>query len=254
MIQPLHSFANLNPGRPIGHVTVVGGGRIGSFFAKLTHASLVTRTEGQLQVSGPILVCVRGDDLEGLISETPLDRRKDLVFIQNGMIDDLLRKWDLEASTRGILYFAIESRGSSPVDGGETVFSGDYGPWLVSILHSANIGAKEVSRVEFNREMGRKLIWNSVFGLLGEAYGTSVGQTLDHHREEIRGLVHELQSVFENATSIALGADLEEQLVSYAKKVTFYQSRASEWSWRNGWFLKQEETSLHKQLSLRIGK
>jgi ketopantoate reductase len=269
MIQPPSSFANSKPSEVVSQVTVVGGGRIGSFFAEITKASVVTRSQSSmkntlqsslgppgnsLQVSGPILVCVRNDDLDGVISAVPLARRKDLVFIQNGMIDTLLEKWCLEECTRGILYFAIEAKGVPPVDGGGTVFFGDYGPWLVSILKSANMMAAVVSREEFNQEMGRKLIWNSVFGILGEVYKVNVEETLVLHSSEIHSLVEELQSVFQKATGVSLGADLVERLVTYAKKVSHYQARASEWNWRNGWFLDKQATTLHKELSLRIGK
>ncbi|MEI8025057.1 MAG: hypothetical protein WCI18_01795 [Pseudomonadota bacterium] len=254
MIQSPSEFAKSKIAISFEHVTVVGGGRIGTFLANLTEASVVTRQHGELQSTGPILVCVRNNDLEGVILRTPIERRQDLIFLQNGMIDSLLDSLGMQDSTRGILYFAIESKGGDVVDGGGSVFCGAYAPWLVSVLQEAKIGAKVVTPEEFQKEMGRKLIWNSVFGLLGQVYQKDVGQILDQHRSEFQILLSELQSVFESTKKMSLGDDLEQALTAYALKVSHYHSRASEWEWRNGWFLTRMPTPLHSQLSLKIGK
>ena len=254
MIQSPSEFAKSIIPKSIERVTVVGGGRIGTFLATLTEACVVSRQHGELQPTGPILVCVRNSELENVILRTPLERRKDLIFIQNGMIDPLLESMGMQEATRGILYFAIETKGGNVVDGGGSAFCGTYAPWLVSVLHEAKIGAQVVTSEEFRKEMGRKLIWNSVFGLLGQVYQTDVGQILDRHRPEFQILLSELQSVFESATKIGLGDDLEQFLTNYALEVSHYHCRASEWEWRNGWFLSKMPTPLHSQLSLKIGK
>lgn len=253
MIQSPSEFANSIIPKSFEHVTVVGGGRIGTFLANLTDASVVTRHHGELQPTGPILVCVRNNELQGVISRTPIERRKDLIFLQNGMIDSLLESLGMQEATRGILYFAIESKGGDVVDGGGSAFSGAYAPWLVSILQGAKIDAKAVTPEAFQKEMGRKLIWNSVFGLLGQLYQKDVGQILDQHRSEFQILLSELKIVFESATKISLGDDLEQGLTAYALKVSHYHCRASEWEWRNGWFLSRMVTPLHRQLSFKIG-
>ena len=254
MIQSPSEFAKSIISKSFDHVTVVGGGRVGTFLALLTQASVVTRLQGDLQPTGPIIVCVRNDELQGVILRTPIERRKDLIFIQNGMIDSLLELQGLEGATRGILYFAIESKGGDVVDGGGSAFCGDYAPWLVSVLQEAKIDANVVTREVFQKEMGKKLIWNSIFGLLGQAYEINVGQTLDQHHFEFQALAAELQRVFESATKLSLGSDLEQSLTDYAIKVSHYHCRASEWEWRNGWFLRSMPTPIHSQLSLKIGK
>jgi ketopantoate reductase len=254
MIQSPSEIAKSNVPPVVEPVTIVGGGRVGCFFAAIADATPVTRHHGALQAKGPVLVCVRNNDLEGVILSTPTERRKDLIFIQNGMIDSLLQNHGLDKATRGILYFAIEEKGGKIVDGGGSVFCGDYAPWLVSLLQGASVDAKVVVRDRFTSEMGRKLIWNSVFGVLGEVYQINVAQTLDSHRDEFRALVAELKGVFESSTKIALGDDLEQALTDYAAKVSHYRCRASEWGWRNGWFLDKNSTPLHSQLSLKIGK
>jgi hypothetical protein len=52
---------------------------------------------------GPIFICTRNDDLESIIEKTPMNRREDLVFLQNGMLATFLQGKGLEKNTQGIL-------------------------------------------------------------------------------------------------------------------------------------------------------
>ena len=51
--------------------------------------------------SGPIYICTRNDDLEAIIEKTPLNRREDLVFLQNGMLSPYLESKGLLMNTQG---------------------------------------------------------------------------------------------------------------------------------------------------------
>jgi ketopantoate reductase len=236
------------------NISVIGAGRIGHFFAQVFNASLVTRNTGTIANEGPIIVCVRNAHLEAVVKAIPKPRREDLVFIQNGMIDPLLDKQGIGHSTRGILYFAIESKGATPVDGGGTVFTGIHALRMVAGLKPAGIHASQVSQLDFQREMSIKLLWNSIFGLLGEVYQSDVGQLLRHHASEIVILTNELSEILASELHIDLPPNLIDILTTYAEKVSFYKTRASEWEYRNGWFLSVKQTSLHQALSRQIGK
>jgi hypothetical protein len=50
---------------------------------------------------GPIYICTRNDDLDAIIEKTPLTRREDLVFLQNGMLSPYLEKKGLLLNTVG---------------------------------------------------------------------------------------------------------------------------------------------------------
>jgi ketopantoate reductase len=236
------------------HCTVIGGGRIGSFFADVLSASLITRDSGVLMREGPIILCVRNADLESVIKSIPPKRQNDLVFIQNGMIHPLLSRLGVHDSTCGILYFAIETRGAPPVDGGSSVFTGLHSDWMVAGLKVAGVQARSVSKQEYLTEMAIKLIWNSIFGLLGEVYQKNVGQIVEAHALEIKELSKELSEIIAREFQLALPEDLSERLISYAKKVNFYKTRATEWEYRNGWFLSIKKSPLHAALSRQIGK
>lgn len=51
--------------------------------------------------AGPIYICTRNDDLDAIIEKTPMNRREDLVFLQNGMLSPYLEKKGLLLNTVG---------------------------------------------------------------------------------------------------------------------------------------------------------
>ena len=66
---------------------------------------------------GPIYICTRNDDLDGIIDRISFNRREDMVFLQNGMIKDYLLSKGLHNNTKALIYYAITKKGDSPVDG-----------------------------------------------------------------------------------------------------------------------------------------
>jgi hypothetical protein len=66
----------------------------------LSSRESVIPVDGQI---GPIYICTRNDDLESIIEKTPMNRREDLVFLQNGMLASFLQEKGLEKNTQGIL-------------------------------------------------------------------------------------------------------------------------------------------------------
>lgn len=67
--------------------------------------------------TGPIYVCTRNDALQGVIDQTPEDRRGDLVFLQNGMLQPWLDAQSLGDNTQALIYFAVAKFGEKPTDG-----------------------------------------------------------------------------------------------------------------------------------------
>jgi hypothetical protein len=55
----------------------------------------------ETSVAGPIYICTRNDDLDAIIEKTPMNRREDLVFLQNGMLSPYLEKKGLLLNTVG---------------------------------------------------------------------------------------------------------------------------------------------------------
>ena len=61
---------------------------------------VVLRNQPVSGPAGPIVVCTRNDDLQAIVDATPADRREDLVFIQNGMLQPWLDAQGLGENTQ----------------------------------------------------------------------------------------------------------------------------------------------------------
>lgn len=234
--------------------TIIGAGRIGLALAKIAKTTPHARGQSWAKAQpGPLIVCTRNDDLAGVIQATPAVRRADLVFIQNGMIEPLLKDHGLLQNTQALVYFAVSAKGQAPVDGGGTVVSGPWAHEFQSLLGQASLGCTAVDRHSFRLQMVEKLLWNCVFGLLCQRHGASVGVLVQAHGEEIRALSDELQGVAERALGLELTAGVADRLCAYSLKIADYKGAVKELPWRNGWFLAQERSPLHSQWLSELG-
>jgi len=227
---------------------LLGMGRVGQGLEGLARergvaATPVDRQSGWSNIApqgeGPILVCTNAPDLAAIIEGVPPERRSDLVFIQNGMIGDLLESKSCGSNTRGLLYFAVPTRGARPQSGDPSIFTGDHAAALVRWFDKLGLPANEVPRLRFVNEMAGKLIWNCTFGLLCDVHDANVGELVDLHKTDIDALVHDLVRV----SNSALGTTLDPEttiasLCGYSQTIPDYQGTLKQWKWRNGWFVE----------------
>lgn len=220
---------------------VIGAGRIGLALARATGVAVIDRFRGWYQLEEPagtpIAVCVRNDDLGALLSAVPAARRPDLVFLQNGMLDPWLEDHGLDGNTRGLLFFAVDTRGGPAQPGGVSRFTGPHANSMVLWLESLGLRSEAVGRRAFTAVMLEKLIWNAAFGLLCQRHGVDVGGVLDHHEDELAAVARELGEV----GRVALGVDLDQptllaNLRAYASSIPRVRAGLKEWPWRGGWF------------------
>jgi ketopantoate reductase len=226
-----------NPPRRV----VIGQGRIGTALARASGCALISRYRGwyvlEEPAGDPIVVCVRNDDLGGVLTQVPPHRWPDLVFVQNGMIDAWLADHGLAGNTRGVLFFAVPTRGAPIQPGGVSRFTGAHANSLALWLESLGLRAEVLGRRSFNAAMLEKLIWNAAFGLLCQRFDLDVGGVLDHHPDELAALARELGEV----GRLALGVDLDDatllaNLRAYASSIPRNRAGLKEWPWRGGWF------------------
>lgn len=100
--------------------TVIGGGRIGSLIsknAKLLGRSDPISTSIDANGEGPIYIATRNDVLDNIVDECPESRKKDLVFLQNGYLDNFLESKGLMSNTQALLFLSVTAKGVDPVDG-----------------------------------------------------------------------------------------------------------------------------------------
>ena len=192
--------------------------------------------------SAPIVVCTRNDALGPVVDRVHPDRRADLVFVQNGMVQPWLAERQLEGCTQGVLYVAVTHVGATPVGGGTSVFCGRHAEALAGLLNAGGVAAEAVSPEVYARELAVKLAWICVFGLLGEVHRCKVGALATTHREEVAGWAAELHPLLVAEPGLDLDADtLVARLLEYGASIPHFPSRLKEWRWRNGWVVEAAE-------------
>ncbi|KAI8108034.1 hypothetical protein M9434_006065 [Picochlorum sp. BPE23] len=233
---------------------IVGNGRVGAAFADMGDGNDVVVKRGEAIVpdgevkKGPIVVCTRNDDLESIVEGTPADRREDLVFIQNGMLQPWLETKGLGENTQVLVYFAVAKKGEAPTDGktdtnpeGLTAAYGKHADAIASRLHAAGLSCKVLPKTEFQQSMLEKLVWICSFMLIGAKHGgCTVGEVESTHTEEVSNLIKELYVAGCGDLGIPVNAGelqgMVERLNAYARSVSHFPTAVKEFPWRNGYF------------------
>ncbi|MFO0579163.1 MAG: ketopantoate reductase C-terminal domain-containing protein [Polyangia bacterium] len=254
---------------------VIGAGRIGGALHARSGWPLIGRPEHpghpvqgddtavlEQPPGAPILICVRNDDLDAVLRRVPEARRPDLVFIQNGMLEDFLAERGLADATRGLLFLSVASRGAPIEVGGTSPFTGPHAEHMARLFQGIDLAAEAIDRARFTAVMLEKLLWNCVFGLLCQVHGCDVGTVLDEyageHSGELETLVAELAAVGRAALGVQVGdAELVERLGAYSRSIPRVRAAVREWRWRNGWFVRTAARlglplPLHARLTARL--
>jgi hypothetical protein len=226
--------------------TIIGGGRVGQAVSEMGTGQDVVIGRGQPieGPSGPIVVCTRNDDLAAIVDATPPSRRKDLVFIQNGMLQPWLDARGLGDNTQVLVYFAVAKKGDAPSDGktdvnpeGLTAAYGTHAEAFAARLHASGLSCKVLDRTAFQKSMLEKLIWICAFMLVGAKNGGClVGEVEANHRSDVEKLIEELANAGAGALGLTLDSGVEERLCAYARSVAHFPTAVKEFDWRNGWF------------------
>ncbi|CAG9466041.1 unnamed protein product [Pedinophyceae sp. YPF-701] len=241
---PVAAAAEPVPDRPW---TIIGGGRVGEALAGMgPGGDVVVRRGESLPANapeGPIVVCTRNDVLDEIVDKCPEERRKDLVFIQNGMLQPWLDSRGLGDNTQVLVYFAVAKKGDAPVDGKTDVnpegLTAATGPWAGAVaarLAAGGLSCKVLGREEYAASMLEKLIWISAVMLVGARHGETVGEVEEKHQDEFAALVEELATGGAQALGIALQDGVVERLSAYSRSVAHFPTAVKEFEWRNGWF------------------
>lgn len=148
-------------------ITIVGGGRIGSLLKKGSSNTILLGRGDSIDKdgSGPILVCTRNDALDGIVDACPENRRKDLVFLQNGYLDNFLESKGLIDNTQALLYLSVTALGADPVDGvtsvnpeGLTAATGEHAQAFADLLAALDLKCNVVSAEAYRPAMFEKLM------------------------------------------------------------------------------------------------
>jgi len=246
-LQFLTTGAQEYPPLPDQPSIIIGQGRIGSLLASLGGGKDVIVKRGEsipADHPGPIYICTRNDVLEDVIKSCPENKREDLVFLQNGMIEPLLRKFGLEKASKANIYFAVPKIGAEPKDGktdtdpdGLTAATGKWAFAFQERITKADLSCKVLFERDFRRSMFEKLIWISAFMLVGSVHGNiPVGDVEKFHKKEVEEMIEELTMFVRFTTGCALLNGTVNRCCAYARAVADFPTALKEFEWRNGWF------------------
>jgi ketopantoate reductase len=227
--------------------SIIGGGRVGLALSEMAGPDTLVVKRGESlspdAPPGPIVVATRNDDLAAIVDATQAERRKDLVFIQNGMLQNWLDSRGLGDNTQVLVFFAVAKKGEKPTDGktdlnpeGLTAAYGPHAAAVASLLHSGGLSCKVLDKIEFTKAMLEKLVWISAFMVIGAKHKVTVGEVERDHTQEVSRLITELATGGEKALGIRLDPQYVDRLLAYARSVAHFPTPVKEFPWRNGWF------------------
>jgi len=235
-----------------GPSVIVGGGRVGSLLREFGSRrgfddELVSR--GELIPSdhpGPVYVCVQTADLEEVVAACPDDKKDDLVFLQDGMLEPLFQRHGLYGPTTCALWLACLRVGGKPVDGitsdapeGLTTVSGKWSGAVSARLHAGGMTCHEKMERDGRRAVLEKLVFTSAYNLVGACYGgITVGEVQSKHRMEVGAMSRELASFIRYTLSVSLFSGLDDRLAAYAEKMEFLPTSITDFAYRNGYFYR----------------
>lgn len=228
--------------------TIVGAGRLGDFIRSLGDGKDIVVRRGQRippDAPGPVYVCARNDDLESVISECPPEKLDDLVFMQNGMLEKLLRKHGRFDNTKANIYFAVTSIGADPIDGvteenpqGLTCVCGKWEGAFCDRLVKGGLTCTIKKERDFRRSQLEKLIFISIYNLLGAVHGNiPMGEVSRMHVKEVTELAVEMATMIRYSLTVGMLPDIEQRMLTYGTSIKDFPTAFKEFKWRNGFFL-----------------
>ena len=103
--------------------------------------------------------------MAGIIDKCPENRRKDLVFVQNGYLDDFFQSKGLLENTQALLYVSVTAKGADPIDGvttvnpeGLTAVTGEHSAAFAKRLNDMGLKCRVLTTEEYRLAMFEKLM------------------------------------------------------------------------------------------------
>jgi hypothetical protein len=224
---------------------IIGSGRIGALLAEAGKCKVLGREDSiDSEGKGSILIATRNDSLESIVEKCPENRRKDLVFMQNGYLDKFLDSKGLLGNTQVLLYLSKASMEAKAVDGvtsvnpeGLTAATGIHAQAFADRLASLDLKCNVVSPKSYRPAMFEKLIWISTYMLVGTAKECkSVGQASEEYRDIVEAVVNELTAAVCAKEGIEFPDGTMARLAAYTDVVADFPCAVKEFQWRNQYF------------------
>jgi ketopantoate reductase len=222
-------------------VFVIGRGEIGNRLGSAleragTPVLYVTRHQGwddALAARGALrILAMREDDLPEALDRFPREERGHLLLIQNGFLEAVLGP--LEVETRALVWFTSKGDFFNVLQ--RSILYGRHADLLAEGLSNAGLPFEPVNvRLEFQREMVLKGIWNCVVGLPLAVHGMELGRYLQERRDEMEALVEEAALAASAEYHVEVpGWEALERLRATTGELGWVRGGARALRWRNG--------------------
>lgn len=235
-----------------GPSVIVGPGKIGSmlldFGKRKGFEDVVVKRGDKIPEDhpGPVYVCTQAADLEAVIAACPENKKDDLVFMQDGMLEPLFQRNGLYGPTQAALYLAILRVGGRPLDGttsdapeGLTTVTGKWAEAFAMRMKTGELSCHVRPDRDARRAVMEKAVFTTAYQLVGACYGgLNVGEVAKHHQNDVDAICRELASFIRYTFSVSLFSGLDERLNVYAQKMEFLPCTITEFEFRNGFFYK----------------
>lgn len=236
---------------------IIGNGRIGGLLAEAGDCVVLGRDDTiDPQGTGPILIATRNDALAGIVQACPENRRADLVFLQNGYLDNFLKEYNLLDNTQALLFFSVTAKGVAPVDGittvnpeGLTAVTGKHAAAFAERLQTLGLKCNVVDAASYRPQMFEKLMWISTLMLVGTAKQcATVGQAQAEYGDLVQQIIEELVRAVFKAEGISFPPGTVERLMAYTDVVADFPCGVKEFEWRNEYFYALNACPVHDGL------
>ena len=227
---------------------IIGAGRIGETLAKAGNCVVLGRNDkiDPTKEGSPIFIATRNDSLDGIVENCPKNRLQDLVFLQNGYLDDFLSSKGLLDNTQVLLYLSVTAKGVDAVDGvttvnpeGLTAAVGKHAEAFAKRLAALDLKCNVVTPETYRPAMFEKLMWISTYMLVGTAMKCqSVGQAGSDHKGLVEQVVSELVTAVSAKEGITFPDGTIARLAAYTDVVADFPCGVKEFEWRNEYFYK----------------
>lgn len=222
-------------------IVIVGMGEVGR---RLAHGAdvarlaywPVTREAGQQWLSEPkgvpLLIAVRENDLPSVLAQVPPERGSDLIFVQNGFVDELIAPYP--DATRAVLWFTAKASFFA-----DLLPSPVYGPRaeLARKLISGSGASAEVLADQdvFRRYALEKAVWSCIVGAPLAVWETTLDAARHERMADIKAIIAEACEV----VRVALGTEIAPQRVmatldDTAARLGWMRGGTKSVAWRNG--------------------
>jgi ketopantoate reductase len=222
-------------------IVIVGLGEIGRRLAQAAETlgisvQTVTRTANRALLAEPagvpLLICVREYDLAAVLAAVPVARSRDVIFVQNGFVDELVA--GCPESTRAVLWFT--AKGTFFADVLPSPVHGPLAGLARRLVSAAGASAETITDTNvFRRYALEKSVWSCVVGAPLAVWDMDLATARHERAAEIHDIVDETCAVVQAQFGDRIPAErVLATIDDTSLKLGWMRGGTKAVAWRNG--------------------